>query len=146
MSFLERPHAQIPLSEAETKRLYMRFHSLKSKALNRGLPFHWKDFPEFITDLEDLIPEDFGLDTHRMRFDLEAVDDRGNYLGYRPETMTINRILRKGAKAASSAQEVRQVDCRDVSLLSAELMSQLMLGYEGDLDGLLKEARDNCGL
>lgn len=113
-----------------TRTLYARFHAMKNKAANKGVPFQWEKFDEFLRDLLSKAPADYHPDTHRVRFDLSLGG------GYRSRSLM---IMRKGGQAAHGDV------FPEVGYLSAgSEMATLMLTEEGPLIQLVAEALRRC--
>jgi hypothetical protein len=65
-------------------KLYKRFHTMRTKAAQAGVPFFWRNFTDFWNDFITVLPNDYHPSTHRVRFNLTSSR------GYCLETMKIS--------------------------------------------------------
>ena len=124
-------------SSADRRKLYSRFHTMKNKAKNAGIPFHWPDFDSFLRTLAEKVEADYSAATHRVRFDLDRKDAVGRIVGYVPDTLTVSRVARRGRTEERPAPQSK----RDAHALN--IYHLLMNGFEGSLEELIEAGKPN---
>lgn len=82
-----------------TQNLYSRYHALQYRASRKDVPFQWTSFPDFLTALAVVAPDDYHPRTYRFTFDIKRTDARGIRLGYCQDTMRFKPASSKSRPA-----------------------------------------------
>lgn len=128
---------EFQFSSADRKKLYGRFHTMKNKAKNAGIPFHWDDFEPFMKSLAAVVEPNYSAATHRVRFDLERKDSFGRLIGYTPETLTVSKTVRSNRSDVHLAREGQRNGQDRVFEHALKIYHLLVNGFEGSLEELI---------
>ena len=140
------------LKEGDRQVLYNRFHAMKNRAKDKGIPFAWDEkngFEEFYLAMKRNMPEDYGLSTYQIRFRQPELHPGGK--GYCEETMFFHAyhsggmVTRRVNTAKSHKKALMKQEDVDKLCVVASALTLVLLEEEGRADYLIRRALEEAG-
>ena len=141
------------LNDGDRRVLYNRFHALKNRASDKGIPFAWKErggFEEFYLAMKRRQPDNYSLASHQMRFSPEELNPSGK--GYCEETMSFHayrsdgKVIRRTNVSKNYKKSLMsQADIGKLCVVASAL-TLILMQEEGGANALILKALAEAGV